>query len=85
MATRATPHICGRVAVLLSFRPTARFRMKFEFPPNGAFQNEIRERWLSTFRGRAGYAYQNSLLYMTGGAVWATVHNDQFGPPGVDR
>jgi outer membrane immunogenic protein len=55
----------------------------FEFPPNGGFQNEIRERWLSTFRGQAGYAYQNWLLYATGGAVWATVHNDQFGPPGL--
>jgi outer membrane immunogenic protein len=54
-----------------------------EFPPNAAFQNEIRERWLTTFRGRAGYANQNWLLYATGGAVWATVHNDQFGPPGL--
>jgi outer membrane immunogenic protein len=54
-----------------------------EFPPNAAFQNEVRERWLSTFRGRVGYDYGNWLLYATGGAVWATVHNDQAGPPGL--
>jgi outer membrane immunogenic protein len=55
----------------------------FEFPPNAAFQNEVRERWLSTFRGRVGYDYGNWLLYATGGAVWATVHMDQVGPPGI--
>ncbi|MET0539856.1 MAG: outer membrane protein [Xanthobacteraceae bacterium] len=55
----------------------------FEFPPNAAFQNEVRENWLTTFRGRVGYAYDNWLLYATGGAVWATVHNDQVGPPGL--
>src|SRR5262245_50932626 len=25
-----------------------------EFPPNAGFSNEVRERWLSTFRGRVG-------------------------------
>jgi outer membrane immunogenic protein len=55
----------------------------FEFPPNGAFQNEIRERWLSTFRGRVGYSYDNWLLYATGGAALAIVQNDQAGPPGL--
>src|SRR5947209_16873884 len=27
----------------------------FEFPPNAAFSNEVKEQWLSTFRGRVGY------------------------------
>jgi outer membrane immunogenic protein len=55
----------------------------FEFAPNAAFQNDVRERWLSTFRGRVGYDYGNWLLYATAGAVWATVHMDQVGPPGI--
>src|SRR5262245_57469991 len=31
----------------------------FEFPPNAAFSNEVKEQWLSTFRGRVGYARDN--------------------------
>src|SRR5262249_13859400 len=43
----------------------------FEFPPNAAFSNEVREQWLSTFRGRVGYARENWLVYATGGAALA--------------
>jgi outer membrane immunogenic protein len=46
-----------------------------EFPPNAVFHNEVRERWLSTFRGRIGYAQDNWLLYATGGAALANVEN----------
>ena len=46
-----------------------------EFPPNAVFNNEIKERWLSTFRGRVGYAQDNWLLYATGGAALANVEN----------
>ena len=42
-ATRATP------------RSPARRGAQLEFPPNAAFSNEVKERWLSTFRGRVGY------------------------------
>ena len=30
----------------------------FEFPPNGAFGNQVKENWLSTFRGRVGVNYK---------------------------
>ena len=33
---------------------TGRKDAAFEFPSNSAFSNEVRERWLSTFRGRVG-------------------------------
>ena len=46
-----------------------------EFPPNAVFNNEVKERWLSTFRGRVGYAQDNWLLYATGGAALANVEN----------
>jgi outer membrane immunogenic protein len=46
-----------------------------EFPPNAVFHNEVRERWLSTFRGRIGYAQDNWLLYATGGAALANVES----------
>jgi outer membrane immunogenic protein len=54
----------------------------FEFPPNAAFSNEAKERWLSTFRGRVGYARDNWLLYATGGAALANVENNITGPTG---
>jgi len=47
----------------------------FEFPPNAAFSNEVREQWLSTFRGRVGYARENWLVYATGGAALAKIAN----------
>src|SRR3979411_1706780 len=46
-----------------------------EFSPNAVFNNEIKERWLSTFRGRVGYAQANWLLYAPGGAALANVEN----------
>src|SRR5262249_17355252 len=54
----------------------------FEFPPNGAFNNEIKERWLSTFRGRVGYAQDDWLLYATAGGALAQVENNITGPGG---
>ena len=46
---------------------------RFEFPPNAAFSNEVKERWLSTFRGRLGYAQDNWLLYATAGGALANL------------
>src|SRR5258708_24205642 len=37
----------------------------FEFPPNAAFSNEVKEHYLSTFRPRAGYARDTCILYPT--------------------
>ena len=54
----------------------------FEFPPNSAFSNEVKERWLSTFRGRVGYAQDNWLFYATVGAAVAKLENTLAGPFG---
>ena len=55
----------------------------FEFPPNAAFSNEVREQWLSTFRGRVGYARDNWLLYATAGGAVANVTNNIVAPAGT--
>lgn len=52
----------------------------FEFPPNTAFSNDVKERWLSTFRGRIGYARDNWLFYATGGGAVANVQNNLSAP-----
>jgi outer membrane immunogenic protein len=54
-----------------------------EFPPNAAFSNEVREQWLSTLRGRVGYARDNWLVYATGGAALANVANSVVAPAGT--
>jgi len=54
----------------------------FDFPPNAAFNNEVREPWLSTYRGRFGYAQNNWMLYATAGGALANVENSISGPPG---
>ena len=54
-----------------------------EFPPNAAFSNEVREQWLSTLRGRVGYARDNWLVYATGGAALANVANSIVAPAGT--
>jgi outer membrane immunogenic protein len=54
-----------------------------EFPPNAAFSNEVKERWLSTFRGRLGYAQNNWLVYATAGGALANLENSISGPPGT--
>jgi outer membrane immunogenic protein len=54
-----------------------------EFPPNAAFSNEVSERWLSTFRGRVGYARDNWLLYATAGGALANVTSSIVAPVGT--
>ena len=61
---------------------TSKKGSSFEFPPNAAFSTEVRENWLSTFRGRVGYAQNNWLFYATGGGAIAAIENTVFGPPG---
>src|SRR5262249_52512721 len=55
----------------------------FAVPPTAAFRNEVREQWLSTFRGRVGYARENWLVYATGGAALANVANSIVAPAGT--
>jgi outer membrane immunogenic protein len=55
----------------------------FGFPPNTAFSNEVRERWLSTFRGRVGYAQDNWLFYATLGGALANLEQSITGPGGA--
>jgi outer membrane immunogenic protein len=54
-----------------------------DFPPNGAFSNEVKEQWLSTFRGRVGYGQANWLIYATAGGAVASVENNLAGPAGA--
>lgn len=55
----------------------------FEFPPNAAFSNEVKERWLSTFRGRLGYARDNWLIYATAGGALADIATSIVSPLGT--
>jgi outer membrane immunogenic protein len=56
----------------------------FEFPPNAGFSNEVRERWLSTFRGRVGVTQSNTwLFYATAGAAVASVDHTITSPAGA--
>jgi outer membrane immunogenic protein len=60
----------------------------FEFPPPigfPGFSNEVREPWLSTYRGRLGYTQNNWLLYATAGGALAQVENNVFGPISIQR
>lgn len=41
----------------------------FDFPGNASFNEQVKERWLSTFRGRVGFGQDNWLIYATGGAA----------------
>jgi outer membrane immunogenic protein len=55
----------------------------FEFPPNVGFSNEVRERWLSTFRGRVGIAQNNWLFYATAGGALANIQQSITSPAGA--
>ena len=43
----------------------------------------MKERWLSTFRGRFGYAQNNWLVYATAGGALANLETSISGPPGT--
>jgi outer membrane immunogenic protein len=62
---------------------TAKKGTAFEFPPNAAFNNEVKEHGLSTLRGRLGYAQSNWLIYATAGGALANVENTVTGPGGA--
>ena len=52
-------------------------------PPNAGFSNEVRERWLSTFRGRVGVTQNNWLFYATAGGALASVEQSITSPAGA--
>jgi len=54
----------------------------FDFPPAAGFSTEVKEPWLSTFRGRVGYAQSNWMVYATAGGALASVQTNIVGPPG---
>jgi outer membrane immunogenic protein len=62
---------------------TSKTGSAFEFPPNAAFSTEVKEHWLSTFRGRVGYAQDNWLFYATAGGALANIENSVTGPAGT--
>ncbi len=56
----------------------------FEIPPfDPTFSNQLKEQWLSTYRGRVGYAQDSWLLYATGGAASARIEQNIFGTGGT--
>ena len=63
-------------------RPMSKKGARSRVSPNAAFSNEVSERWLSTFRGRIGYARDNWLLYATAGGALANVANNLLSPSG---
>ena len=54
-----------------------------EFPSSTGFSNEVRERWLSTFRGRVGLTQNDWLLYATAGGALANVQQSITSPAGA--
>jgi outer membrane immunogenic protein len=55
----------------------------FELPLATGVDNEVKERWLSTFRGRVGVAQNNWLFYATAGAALANVEQTTTSPAGA--
>jgi outer membrane immunogenic protein len=50
-----------------------------DLPPfNTAFINQTSEQWLVTARGRIGYAWDKTLIYVTGGGAWARVETVEW-------
>ncbi len=54
-----------------------------QFPPNVGLNSEVKERWLSTYRGRIGVAQDNWLFYATAGGALATLQHNITAPAGV--
>ncbi len=52
--------------------------------PMPASSNDVKERWLSTFRGRVGYAQNNWLIYATAGGALANLEHVDHSARGAD-
>ena len=55
-------------------------RMKGDDGRTGGDTNELRARWMASARGRLGYAVDNVLLYVTGGAAWMGARSSILDP-----
>jgi outer membrane immunogenic protein len=64
---------------------TGRHPAAFEFPAGPGFKDDIKERWLSTFRGRVGYAQDNWLIYATAGGALANLGHAVIGAEIAER
>ncbi len=58
---------------------TGKHSMPFDFPANAGFKDDIKERWLSTVRGRVGYAQDSWLIYATAGGALANLGHAVIG------
>ena len=54
-----------------------------QLAPNVGFNSEVKERWLSTYRGRIGVAQDNWLFYATAGGAFASLQHNITSPAGV--
>ncbi len=52
-------------------------------PFNPTFSHQLKEPWLTTYRGRFGYATDSWMLYATGGAALARIEQDVFATGGA--
>ena len=52
----------------------------FQVPPAVGFHNEVKERWLATYRGRIGVANDNWLFYATAGGAMASLQQNITAP-----
>ena len=55
----------------------------FQLAPGIGFNNDVKERWLSTYRGRIGVAQDNWLVYATAGGALASLQQSITAPVGV--
>jgi outer membrane immunogenic protein len=62
---------------------TKRGSTAFIAPFNPLFTEGVRERWLSTWRARVGYAQDSWFLYGTGGVAYANVEQQEMSPVGL--
>jgi outer membrane immunogenic protein len=62
---------------------TSKSGSAFQLAPGVGFNNEVKERWLSTYRGRIGVAHDNWLVYATAGGAVASLQQNVTAPGGA--
>jgi outer membrane immunogenic protein len=79
--------VLGVEADIMGLSGTAARSLTFTLPApkqQDMFADSASDRWIATFRGRAGYAFDRVLFYITGGGAasnWSITHSysDNFG------
>src|SRR5262249_18508880 len=61
----------------LSTRPTITRTGVLSTGDTFSITNSVKNDWLATVRGRAGFAIDRSLIYVTGGAAFSDLHYSQ--------